>query len=109
MCYLEKVFDGWEKEFNTAWEKDEVEGWQRPKSAAENTSGGRALSTVDAVWCEACEREFKNENVYKGHLNGKKHINASKLLGIINNSDDTSSGGGAGGALRLKEDRKSVV
>ncbi|KAM7216429.1 hypothetical protein V8F06_008142 [Rhypophila decipiens] len=103
---LDKVFIGWDNEFEAAWEKDEVEGWQRSKltTAAEKNNGGRALSSADAIWCEACEKEFKNPNVYKGHLTGKKHINAAKLLGTADGADEgMSDGTAAATALRLKE------
>ncbi|VBB75788.1 Putative splicing factor 3A subunit 3 [Podospora comata] len=77
---LDKVYEGWEKEFETAWEKDEVPGWQKEAAAAKKNAMSRNLSTSEAVWCEACEKEFKNENVYKGHLNGRKHIKAAEIL-----------------------------
>lgn len=76
---LDKVFSDWDTDFEKAWEKDEVQGWQMDKGAK---AGGasKKLSTADAVWCDACEKEFKNENVYKGHLNGRKHIKAAEAL-----------------------------
>jgi len=78
---LEKVYAGWDEEFDKAWEKDEVPGWQNVKPAAKEggAGAGRTLSTPDAVWCDACDKEFKNENVYKGHLNGRKHIKAAEV------------------------------
>ncbi|KAI4846281.1 splicing factor 3A subunit 3, partial [Aureobasidium sp. EXF-8845] len=30
--------------------------------------------TGEGIWCADCEKEFKNDNVYKAHLTGKKHI-----------------------------------
>ncbi|KAK3325952.1 hypothetical protein B0H66DRAFT_144163 [Apodospora peruviana] len=108
---LEKVFTGWDKEFDTAWETDEVEGWKRTKVATTTTTsatGGttttKKLSTEDAVWCEACEKEFKNENVYKGHLNGRKHIKAAEVLGAVQPSTNgTKPDGAVTVAFRLKE------
>jgi splicing factor 3A subunit 3 len=101
---LDEVFNGWQREFEAAWGKDEVQGWQKEAAAAKANSTARALSTAEAVWCEACEKEFKNENVYKGHLNGRKHIKAAELLaqreetpnGAVNGAHATS-------AHRLKE------
>lgn len=101
---LDEVFDGWQREFETAWEKDEVQGWQRETSAKANAPE-KTLSTAEAVWCEACEKEFKNPNVYKGHLNGRKHIKAAELLAQQrgNTPDGTENGTHATSARRLKE------
>ncbi len=77
---LDKVFSGWDDDFEKAWEKDEVDGWQMDKQGAKSNSTTRTLSAPDAIWCEACEKEFKNENVYKGHLNGRKHVKAAEAL-----------------------------
>jgi splicing factor 3A subunit 3 len=77
---LDKVFANWDGEFESAWEKDEVQGWEMDAAAAKINGAGRTLSAAGAVWCDACEKEFKNENVYKGHLNGRKHIKAAEEL-----------------------------
>ncbi|KAK3685185.1 hypothetical protein B0T22DRAFT_409375 [Podospora appendiculata] len=102
---LDKVFSGWDKDFETAWEKDEIQGWQREKpTGTTSDSTGRALSTAEAVWCEACEKEFKNENVYKGHLGGRKHIKAAEVLAQVQGSSSgTSNTGHVLLAFRLKE------
>ncbi len=97
---IDEVLDGWQREFETAWEKDEVEGWQKDK-AAKAKAAERALSTAEAVWCEACEKEFKNQNVYKGHLNGRKHIKAAELLEGA--EDSGAAGTQTTSAQRLKE------
>jgi splicing factor 3A subunit 3 len=76
---LDKVFSQWDQEFDAAWEGDEVEGWHVETADAKTNGPARAL-TGEAIWCDACEKEFKNENVYKGHLNGRKHIKAAEDL-----------------------------
>ncbi|KAK3359613.1 hypothetical protein B0T25DRAFT_533397 [Lasiosphaeria hispida] len=91
---LDKVFRTWDTDFESAWEKDEVQGWQIEKGAAKSNGANRMLSSPDAIWCEACEKEFKNENVYKGHLNGRKHTKAAEVL---------SQRGGISLEHRLKE------
>ncbi|KAL2176399.1 uncharacterized protein P884DRAFT_330504 [Thermothelomyces heterothallicus CBS 202.75] len=99
---IDQVLEGWQREFETAWEKGEVPGWQTDKSGKAATE--RTLSTPDAVWCEACEKEFKNANVYKGHLNGRKHIKAAEVLSQAENGrDGTGSGAHVTTAQRLKE------
>ncbi|KAL0943301.1 splicing factor 3a [Colletotrichum truncatum] len=103
---LDKVFLGFDNDFETAWEKDEVPGWQKEES---NGSTGKELSTADAIWCDDCEKEFKNENVYKSHLTGRKHIKAAearKARQEEDGGDGTTNGGGSGArvsATRLKE------
>ncbi|KAH8664449.1 hypothetical protein BX600DRAFT_381884 [Xylariales sp. PMI_506] len=100
---VDKVLEDFDKEFDEAWEKDEVEGWKS------ETVGGASskTSTAEAVWCEDCEKEFKNENVYKGHLSGKKHVRAAAER---KKQQEEAGEGGANGAsggptstLRLKE------
>lgn len=73
---VDKVLDTFDKEFDVAWEKDEVEGWQEEKPAGNEPA--KDLSTADAVWCPDCKKEFKNQNVYKNHLTGRKHIKAAE-------------------------------
>jgi splicing factor 3A subunit 3 len=100
---IDEVLDGWQREFETAWEKGEVQGWQNDKGSKSNAAAP-TLGTADAVWCEACEKEFKNENVYKGHLNGRKHIKAAELLAQRENGEDGSANGThTTSAQRLKE------
>ncbi|KAK3374191.1 hypothetical protein B0T24DRAFT_289470 [Lasiosphaeria ovina] len=99
---LDKVFSGWEKEFETAWDQDEVSGWEREKASAKKATSARTTTTPEAVWCEACEKEFKNENVYNGHLSGRKHIKAAELLAPKSGPDETN-GGHTSLAFRLRE------
>lgn len=105
---LHKVFEGWDAEFASAWEKDEIPGWQMEKAGVQANGSARVLSTADAVWCDACEREFKNANVYKGHLSGKKHVKAAQDLARRQAASEDASDGIALGAQvtsahRLKE------
>ncbi|KAJ9143707.1 Pre-mRNA-splicing factor sap61 [Pleurostoma richardsiae] len=98
---VDKVLAGFDKEFETAWDEDKVEGWQIDTKAAKTNGVVKTLSTADAVWCDACEKEFKNENVYKGHLNGRKHIKAAELL--EQRRQDSTGNEGKGSTTRMKE------
>lgn len=101
---VDKVLASFDKEFEEAWEKDEVEGWKNETFAAASDGGDRNMSSPDAVWCDACEKEFKNENVYKGHLNGRKHIKAAEALTKRQQEIDyVADLGGNFSAHRLKE------
>jgi splicing factor 3A subunit 3 len=101
---LEKVFASFDAEFEQAWEKDEVEGWKNEASDAAN--GPQRASPADAIYCEDCEKGFSNENVYKGHLKGKKHIKAAAQR-KQREEDVAATQSGANGtrvsATRLKE------
>ncbi|THZ60573.1 splicing factor 3A subunit 3 [Aureobasidium pullulans] len=69
---LDRLFLSFDEDFLKLWEKDEVPGWQlntKSTSDAPATEG-----TGEGMWCPDCEKEFKNDNVYRGHLTGKKHI-----------------------------------
>lgn len=101
---VDKVLASFDSEFEEAWNKDEVEGWQDESAAAASNSTGKTLSSPDAVWCDACEKEFKNENVYKGHLNGRKHVKAAEaLVKRQEGPADAVNSGGVSFTLRLKE------
>jgi splicing factor 3A subunit 3 len=97
---LDKLFASIEEDFNKAWENNDIPGWTIEVSAptnGESTSG---------IWCADCEKEFKNENVYKGHLPGKKHIRAAELRAARQAESGESTENGAKptkSATRLKE------
>lgn len=97
---IDQVLEGWQRDFEAAWEKREVQAWQTDKTAQGGVTE-RTLSTPDAVWCDACEKEFKNENVYKGHLKGRKHVKAAELL--AQQDDGNTNGKRVDSAQELKE------
>ncbi|KAM3480062.1 hypothetical protein MY8738_005119 [Beauveria namnaoensis] len=98
---VDKILSSFDDDFDAQWQKDEVEGWQHTAPANGSATN---LSSPDAVWCEDCEKEFKNENVYKNHLTGRKHIKAAEQRKARQNeSAHNSTGGGVVSATRLKE------
>ena len=51
-------------------------GW----GAADSNGAGAGPTgepACEAIWCADCAREFKNDNVYRAHLTGKKHVKAA--------------------------------
>ncbi|KEY68052.1 hypothetical protein S7711_06963 [Stachybotrys chartarum IBT 7711] len=100
---IDKVLASFDQDFEAAWEKGEVEGWEAEKGT---TQGARDLSTGDAVWCDDCEKEFKNQNVYNNHLTGRKHVKAAeqrKQRQSESNGQSNGHGPRAVSAARLKE------
>lgn len=98
---LDRLFRNFEDDFNTAWENNDIPGWKLEVPAP--SKGGNFSSK----WCADCEKEFKNENVYKAHLPGKKHIKAAQARASRNLKNEN---GGENGYkpvpinyLRLKE------
>lgn len=73
---LSKLFASIESDFETAWSNDSLPGWSA-KEATE-TKASVTEGTGEGVWCPDCQKEFKNDNVYKAHLTGKKHINNAR-------------------------------
>ncbi|KAI1372796.1 hypothetical protein F4677DRAFT_431522 [Hypoxylon crocopeplum] len=108
---VDKVIVDFDKEFDAAWEKDEIADWKNEESSQKPSGTAKQPSSAEAVWCDDCEKEFKNENVYKGHLSGKKHIRAAaeRARRLQGTSDEggggTSNGTSQGGTptYRLKE------
>ena len=106
---LEKLFASLDQDFAKAWDADEIPGWnteaQTVGPAAPMTEG-----TGEGIWCPDCEKEFKNDNVYKSHLNGKKHVKAAEARKVRSGTDGATNGDanghttGRGNAVkRLKE------
>ncbi|ORY71468.1 uncharacterized protein BCR38DRAFT_416916 [Pseudomassariella vexata] len=103
---VDKVLASFDKEFETAWEKDAVEGWNLEEAGAPSAGTAQQPSTAEAVWCEDCEKEFKNQNVYEGHLKGKKHVRAAaeRKHRLEESGDANGASNGRGpSATRLKE------
>lgn len=102
---VDDILESFDREFATAWEKDEIEGWQLEQPPA--NGGANSGRGGVAVWCADCEKEFKNDNVYKGHLSGRKHIKAAEQRkersGDASATANGSSERKGGSALRLKE------
>ena len=100
---LEKLFGAFDREFEKAWEADQVAGWSAEQKAP-SVPGPKTEGTGEGIWCPDCEKEFKNDNVYKAHLSGKKHINAAKARASNGTTDvKHTANGGTSSAQRLKE------
>ncbi|PPJ51097.1 hypothetical protein CBER1_07913 [Cercospora berteroae] len=108
---LDKLFKSFDDEFEQEWSEDTVPGWESIKASANGTSsnGPTTEGTGEGVWCADCQKEFKNDNVYKAHLTGKKHIKAAEARQqkAENGTTDTEMTNGNGTAginmARLKE------
>lgn len=102
---LDRVFTGFDRDFETAWKSNSVPGWDKEKIVKEAVNGPKTEGTGEGFWCSDCEKEFKNENVYKNHLTGKKHIRAveaKKVNGSVTNGTTTN------GDMRSSEDLTSL-
>lgn len=73
---LDKFFSTFDEEFDKLWNDDQLAGWELERSQANGgaSDGPVTQGTGEGFWCGDCEKEFKNDNVYKAHLTGKKHI-----------------------------------
>ena len=96
---LDRLFNSFDEDFEKVWSENDVPGWKLEAGPADGPAPG-------TVWCADCEKEFKNDNVYKGHLSGKKHIKAAELR----KEREADSAAGSSGpsnrgsnVLRLKE------
>ncbi|KAL0075349.1 hypothetical protein J3Q64DRAFT_1755063 [Phycomyces blakesleeanus] len=58
------------KEFEEAWDEGRVSGWEW---STQEKPG-------EALFCEACQKQFTKQSVFDGHKNGKKHIKAQEKL-----------------------------
>lgn len=106
---LGKLFTSFDQDFEKAWEADELPGWN-PETQKVGPAAPKTEGTGEGIWCPDCEKEFKNDNVYKGHLSGKKHIKAVEARQAQANGDGAVNGDAnghgparAGAVKRLKE------
>lgn len=104
---VDKVIADFDKEFDAVWEKDDIADWKNAESSVKASGTEQQPSTTEAVWCSDCEKEFKNQNVYKGHLSGKKHVRAAaertqRASGEAGDATGDANNGGAP-TYRLKE------
>lgn len=106
---LDKLFVQFDEEFEKAWSEGAVPGWGAETTQVNGvaSSGPMTEGTGEGVWCADCEKEFKNDNVYKAHLTGKKHIkNAEARKSSANGGSaptDRAPAAPSTSAQRLKE------
>ncbi|KAB8360898.1 hypothetical protein FH972_024631 [Carpinus fangiana] len=98
---LDKLFASFDREFDEEWQADKVPGWSSKAPADTASSAPVTQGTGEGIWCADCEKEFKNDNVYKAHLTGKKHIKAAELR--KSGADNNGVNGHGNSANRLKE------
>lgn len=91
LANLETDFTSIDQDFEKAWEANEVPGWG-PEAQAAGPAAPITEGAGEGIWCPDCEKEFKNDNVYKSHLGGKKHIKAAELRNSRGETNGTSNG-----------------
>ena len=74
---LDRVFTSIDQDFEKSWYANEVPGWGKDIQPV-GPSAPITEGTGEGIWCPDCKKEFKNDNVYKSHLFGKKHIKAAE-------------------------------
>ena len=94
---LEQLFGSIDRDFVKAWDADEFSEWA-VQGASVGTAGPSESNGVDTIWCADCKKEFKNENVYKAHLTGKKHLKAVEAHQVAANGSSVDNS-----LKRLKE------
>jgi len=98
---LQTLFRTFDVDFDKAWDTNDIPAWKL-ETPAPSTNG----ASGDGLWCADCEKDFKNDNVYKAHLTGKKHIRAAEARAARqgDNGGDTNGSAKRGpSTLRLKE------
>ena len=95
---LDQLFTKFDEEFEQAWTADEVPGWSSLES--NGAADGKSGSSTESIWCDDCEKTFNNENVYKNHLNGKRHKKAAEAK--KSRGEKVEGQNGANGVSRLK-------
>lgn len=100
---LDKLLKSFDEEFEKEWEEDKVAGWESVKASSSTSSGPVTEGTGEGIWCPECAKEFGNDNVYKAHLTGKKHIKAVQAGKASGATAFTTNSGASGALARSKE------
>jgi splicing factor 3A subunit 3 len=94
---VDRLIKSFDDDFVKAWEENDIPGWKL-EVATNGTGSG--------IWCPDCEKDFSNQNVYKAHLTGKKHIRAAQLRAERQAAGEATVNGTESrgpNSLRLKE------
>ena len=110
---LDKLFKAFGEEFEKDWAEENVPGWKA--ESTQNTTGTQNGPTTEGsgegVWCADCQKEFKNDNVYKAHLTGKKHIKNAETRQQGHDPGENSriTNGGVNGSAALSHLKERAV
>lgn len=63
---IQKKIKEEEQRFETAWEADQVDGW-------ENSGVKKQANNGEGIWCQYCQKSYSKQTVYDAHLNSKGH------------------------------------
>lgn len=63
---IQKKIKDEEQRFETAWEADQIDGWEN-SGAKKQANGG------EGIWCQYCQKSYSKQTVYDAHLNSKGH------------------------------------
>lgn len=89
---LTKMFTKMDRDFERDWEAGIVPEWSKEETSKAKLSESVTQGTGEGVWCADCEKEFSNENVYKNHLSGKKHIRNTAAKKSMAPTNGTTNG-----------------
>ncbi|KAI9783403.1 MAG: hypothetical protein M1839_003938 [Geoglossum umbratile] len=109
---LSKLFRNLDEEFAKAWDAGEVPGWGVQMKAAGPTAPVASGGSGEDIWCAECGKLFKNENVYKNHLTGKKHIKATaarKEREAEDGASEEANGRAQGGEASLQRMKERAI
>jgi splicing factor 3A subunit 3 len=95
---LDKLFASFDKEFEEAWEKDQIPGWKKTAPTSAPTNGD---ASGEGIWCAACNKGFAKETVFEAHLTGKKHKKAVEASQT--NTAPAQTNGATSNIQRFKE------
>ncbi|KAH8731917.1 splicesome-associated protein [Phaeosphaeriaceae sp. PMI808] len=103
---LDRLFTNFDKEFEEAWAKDEVPGWEANAPASNPTdSQTQGKTQSKGIWCSACQKDFAKETVYEAHLTGKKHKKAVQDGAGASSNKTTANPNGASTSIQRFQER----
>ena len=106
---LDKLFAGIEADFAKEWSDDAVPGWSGKATAkgasVADSAGPATQGGGEGIWCPTCAKEFKNDNVYKAHLTGKKHVKAAAAARPAGDGSNGTAAPPQDSSLRRLKDR----
>ncbi|KAG1684621.1 hypothetical protein DVH05_010675 [Phytophthora capsici] len=96
---LDDVIDETTAKFEKQWALRDIAGWES-RQENDNTDDGKS----SAHFCKLCNKQFKSEGVFNGHLNGKKHKKFAAAA-----ANNTENGGAATNGANSSKDATKLL
>ncbi|KAF1854702.1 hypothetical protein Lal_00007135 [Lupinus albus] len=97
---VDKVLASFDQEFETAWDKDEIQGWEKDSHSTNATA--KETSTAEAVWCEDVKGIQERKRLQEPSHRAKTHQGSRAAKTTTGANSPANGTTGTVSATRLK-------